>query len=113
MDGCSRTSRRWERLQDDLVERTVDGDRLTHHAAVDQARLEGFTSARAETREAVSRLDRALPHTTAASPLLGGADTHRAWPLYIAGGSEPPLVEPLPPGRTHRVESIVGETVEL
>ncbi len=113
MDGCSRPSRRWERMSDDLVERRADLDRLTHQDAVDQGRLDGFLSARGATRDAVQKLPAALPGTTAASPLLGGADTHRAWPLYIAGGAEPPLADPTAQGRTLTIESIVGETVEL
>jgi hypothetical protein len=46
LDGCSRGSRRWERLQDELVERAADIDRLTHHDAVDQEQLDGLLDAR-------------------------------------------------------------------
>jgi acetamidase/formamidase len=113
MDGCSRGGRRWERLHDDLVEHQANLDRLTHHDEVDQQRLDGFLSARQATRRDVLKLDGALGFTTAASPLLGGADAQRAWPLYIAGGATPSLFEPQPQGRTHTIDSIPGETVEL
>src|SRR3954454_13125936 len=105
MDGCSRGGRRWERLHDDLVKRQADLDRLTHHDEVDQERLDGFLSARKATRRDVLKLGAAPASTPAASPLLGGADTHRAWPLYIAGGAAEALFEPNPQARTHTVES--------
>jgi acetamidase/formamidase len=113
MDGCSRGGRRWERLDDELVERQANLDRLTHSDEVEQERLDGFVEARQETRQDVAAMRGALGFTTAASPLLGGADAHRAWPLYIAGGATPPLFEPPAQGRTHTIESIAGETVEL
>jgi acetamidase/formamidase len=113
LDGCSSGGRRWERLHDDLVERRADRDRLTHRDEVAQERLDGFLAAREATRDAVPRLGSPLGYTTAASPLMGGADAHRAWPLYIAGGATPVLFEPSPPGRTHTIPSIPGETVEL
>ena len=113
MDGCSREGRRWERLHDDLVERTANLDRLTRQDEIDQAALDGFVSARKATRRDVLKLGGVLGFTTAASPVLGGADTHRGWPLYAAGGALPPLFEPAPQGRTHRIDSIPNETVEL
>lgn len=113
MDGCARGGRRWERLHDELVERVANLDRLTHQDAIDQARLDSFLSARKATRREVLRLGGVLGVTTAASPLLGGADAHRAWPLYIAGGAAPPLFDPTPQGREHTIDSIPGETVEL
>jgi acetamidase/formamidase len=113
MDGCSRGGKRWERLDDELVEHTTNLDRLTHHDQVAQERLEGFLSARQATRRDVLKLGGVLGFTTAASPLLGGADVQRAWPLYMAGGATPALFEPAPQGRVHTVESRVGETVEL
>jgi acetamidase/formamidase len=113
MDGCSSGGRRWERLHDELVGRTAALDRLTHEDALAGERLDGFLSARQATRHDVLKLGSPLGFTTAASPLLGGADTHQAWPLYVAGGATPPLFEPAVQGRTHVVESIPGETVEL
>ena len=74
MDGCSRDGRRWERLHDDLVERTADPARLAHHDQVEPAGLDGFLTARQQTRDDVSRRGGALDYTTVASPLLGGAD---------------------------------------
>jgi acetamidase/formamidase len=113
MDGCSRGGRRWERLHDDLVEQHTNLDPLTHRDEVDQERLDGFLHARKATRRDVLRLGGALGVTTAASPLLGGADTHRAWPLYVAAGTPPALFEPHPQGRLHTIDSIPGQTVEL
>ncbi|HLH25109.1 MAG TPA: acetamidase/formamidase family protein [Chloroflexota bacterium] len=113
MDGCSRGGRRWERLHDDLVEAAADLDRLTHDDTLDRERLDGFISARKATRRDVLKLGGALGFTTVASPLLGGADAHRAWPLYVAGGALPQLFDPDPQSRSHTIESIPGETVEL
>jgi hypothetical protein len=96
MDGCSRGGRRWERLHDDLVEAHTNLDPLTHRHEVDQERLDGLLQARQATRRDVLRLGGALGFTTAASPQLGGANTHRAWPLYVAAVTPPALFEPNP-----------------
>jgi acetamidase/formamidase len=113
MDGCSHGGRRWERVSDEVVEETTNPDRLIRHDALDAERVDGFLSARQRTKADVARLGGPLSYATAASPLLGGADTHRAWPLFMAGGATPPLFEPAAQGRTHVVDSIAGETVEL
>lgn len=113
MDGCSRGGWRWERLHDDLVEQHTNLDPLMHRDEIDQERLDDFLSARKATRRDVLRLGGTLSFVTAASPLLGGADTHRAWPLYVAGATPPAMFEPNPQGRTHTIDSIPNKTVEL
>jgi acetamidase/formamidase len=113
LDGCSRGGRRLERLQDELVERAADLDRLTHHDAVDQERLDELLDARrmASADEAPRR--GSLGYTTLAAQPRGARDPRPGWPLAMGGGAEPPVFEPAPVGRTHTLQSIVGETVEL
>jgi acetamidase/formamidase len=60
----------------------------------------------------VRELGSALRFGTVASPLLGGADVSRAWPLFrpVAGGAP---VFPEEEGTVHTVPSIEGETVHV
>jgi acetamidase/formamidase len=110
---CSTPGRRRYRLADAVVEAFARPDRLRQRDELNQQRLDEFLTARRLTRRDVLQLGSILSFGTVASPLLGGADATRAWPLYrpIAGGADAPPVEPS--GREHRVESIEGETVQI
>ena len=88
-DGCSTPGRRRYRVSDEVVDSYARVDRLQQSDEVDQERLAGFVEARQVTRRDVPRLGSVLSFGTVASPLRGGADASRLWPLYrpVAGGA--------------------------
>ena len=112
-DGCSTPGRRRYRVADEVVDRFARVDRLRQADEVDPERLEGFVAARELTRRDVLKLGSVLGFGTVASPLLGGADASRLWPLYrpMAGGAAVFPAERT--GRVHTVHSIVDETVHV
>ncbi len=113
LHGCSEPDRRWFRVRDEITEQATRGrvgDRLTHRDEIDQERLDGFLSARKATRRDVLRVGSLLPLATVASPLLGGADARRAWPLFTPRPTAPPLFSTSPQGRTHTVPSVLGQS---
>lgn len=116
LHGCSEPDRRWFRMRDELAERFTQGpagDQLTHRDEVNQERLDGFLTARALTRRDVLRFGSLLPLATVASPLLGGRDVSRAWPLLTPRPTAPPLFAPNPQERVHAVPSVLGQSVQI
>ncbi|HEY7060638.1 MAG TPA: acetamidase/formamidase family protein [Chloroflexota bacterium] len=111
-DGCATPGRRRYRVADEVVDAFARLDRLKGREEVDAERLDGFVAARRRTRRKVRELGSALCHGTVASPLRGGADASRAWPLYrpMAGGA---AVTPEEEGVVHALPSIEGETVHV
>jgi acetamidase/formamidase len=112
-DGCSTPGRRRYRLDDEVVDAFAQIDRLEGRDEVDQERLADFLEARQATRRDVLELGSVLGFASVASPLLGGADVSRAWPLYrpMAGGA--PVFPAEQAGPVHTVPSIEGETVHV
>jgi acetamidase/formamidase len=114
--GCSEPDRRWFRVRDEIAEQAAQGrtgDRLQHRDEIDQSRLDSFLTARGHTRRDVLRFGSLLPLATVASPLLGGADSSRAWPLFTPRSAAPALFDPNPQGRTHTVPSVLGRSVHI
>jgi acetamidase/formamidase len=112
-DGCSTPGRRRYRVTDDLVDSVARVDRLKGHDELDQERLAEFVAARALTRRDVLKLGSVLGFGTVASPLLGGADVTRAWPLYKPITSGAAVFHVDQAGRGHTVPSIEGQTVHV
>ncbi len=112
-DGCSTPGRRRYRVSDEVVDSYARVDRLQQADEVDQERLAGFVEARQVTRRDVLKLGSVLGFGTVASPLLGGADASRLWPLYrpVAGGAAVFPTEQT--GQVHTVRSIPDETVRI
>src|SRR5687768_9614675 len=112
-DGCSTPGRRRYRLDDEVVDAFAQIDRLEQRDEVDRDRLAGFLEARQTTRRDVLKLGSVLGFASVASPLLGGADVSRAWPLYrpMAGGA--PVFPAEQAGPVHTVPSIEGDTVQV
>ncbi len=113
LHGCSEPDPRWFRVRDEIADRATHGragDALTQRDEVDQERLDGFFTARGHTRRDVLRMGSLLPLATVASPLLGGIDASRAWPLFTPRPNAPPLFAPNPQGRVHTVPSILNQT---
>lgn len=112
-DGCETPGRRRYRLADSVVDGAARLDRLQQHEALQAERLHGFVAARESTRNDVLKLGSALTHGTVASPLLGGGDVTRAWPLMRGGAGPLPLFDLDPAGKVHTIPSIEGETVHV